>query len=168
MAYGLTSVLKGYRDDVASHPPSIVAIYEAVQSRQFAEAVKLSRQPDAAAFPVAVALGALAMSFLGRRDDALRQVRRLSMAGKADTDVKVLSIMAEVYSRYGMHTEKRRLYQVASEKAPDSEEILVELFFCYVQDEDYDKQKAIALKLFKGGRNAFGTWAATVSLCRRC
>ena len=55
------------------------------------------------------------------------------------------------------------LYENAAKKCPDSIEIAAELFFCFVVDNDFDKQKLVAMKMFKNGHAAFGTWAATVS-----
>ena len=142
--------------------PRIVALYDAVQQRDFKQAIQLSRHVEIATMPLAIALSALSMTYVNRRADALNQVQRLVKSGQAN-NIKILSIVAEVYSRYGMYVDKKQLYVEAVKRNPDSVEMLVELFFCHVHSEDYSQQKLIAMKLFKKGHTTFGTWAATVS-----
>ncbi len=151
---------------------AIIDIYVAIQSREFTHALQLSRHPSIASTPLAQALGALSLSYLGKRADSITQAQKLALSSSRAgviTDIKVLSVIAEVFSRYGMYLEKRMLYEGACARAPASVELKVELFFCYLHDEDYDKQKALAMQLFKAGHIMFGTWAATVrAACRAC
>jgi hypothetical protein len=156
-------------DAVDDTNPAIVAIYAAVQSQSYTEALRLSRRPEVASQPLAVALGALANSHLKCNHDALAAVEKLvrtaTVSGRPLTDIKVLSILAQVYNRNDMPREKRLLYETAHRAAPESAEVLLELFFCHVFDGDYDAQKQVAMKLFKTGRHEFGSWVATVSGC---
>ena len=144
---------------------SIIDIYVAIQSREFVQALQLSRHPSISSTPLAQALGALALSYIGRRAEAIAQAQKVGASGRV-TDIKVLSVIAEVFNRSGMYMEKRILYEGACSRMPESVELQVELFFCYLHDEDYDKQKTLAMKLFKAGHNMFGTWAATVRVAR--
>ena len=50
---------------------SIIDIYVAIQSREFVQALQLSRHPSISSTPLAQALGALALSYIGRRAEAI-------------------------------------------------------------------------------------------------
>ena len=157
------SLERALRAVESSNDKTLTVFADKLRAREFHEILALGQKPQFAKNPIANAICALAMSFNGQYNDGIAQVQKLVANGDVD-NYFVASIVAEVFERRYMRSEKRQMFEAAVKKHPDSVEFAKQLFFCYIADEDYNSQKLLAMKMFKAGHQIFGTWAATALL----
>eukprot|EP00094_Tigriopus_californicus_P005649 TCALIF_05446-PA protein Name:"Similar to NAA25 N-alpha-acetyltransferase 25, NatB auxiliary subunit (Homo sapiens)" AED:0.06 eAED:0.06 QI:638/0.81/0.83/1/1/1/12/101/1433 len=124
--------------------------------RAWQEAEKvLKKQPD---FPCGRALLALALVRLGRDVEAQRVLRDLAHTGP--TEDATLQAMTIAYRELESVADICRMYEIATQKEPNNEDLLSHLFMSYVRVSDYKKQQRTALQLFKvQPKNPYYFWA---------
>lgn len=141
-------------------------IWDAVDSRQFKNALKLStallaKYPSS---PYALALKALVLERMGKPDEALalclNAKEQLSSADAIYVDDLTLSTLQIVFQRLDHLDMATSCYERACEKYPNNLELMMGLFNCYVREYSFVKQQQTAIKMYKVvGEERFLLWA---------
>ncbi|KAH0465541.1 hypothetical protein IEQ34_005644 [Dendrobium chrysotoxum] len=132
-------------------------IWDAVDSRQFKTALKLSaallaKYPNS---PYAIALKALILERTGRLDEALsvcleaKELLHSSNLNIVQMDDLTLSTLQIVFQRLDRLDLATQCYEHACRKFPNNLELLMGLFNCYVREYSFVKQQQTAIKLYK-------------------
>lgn len=141
-------------------------IWDAIDSRQFKNALKLStsllaKYPTS---PYALALKALILERMGRCDEALSvclSAKELLHANDSMLmDDLILSTLQIVFHRLDRLDLATGCYEYACEKFPNNMQLMVGLFNCYGHEYSFVKQQQIAIKMYKiAGEEKFLLWA---------
>ncbi|KAJ3676463.1 hypothetical protein LUZ60_003875 [Juncus effusus] len=141
-------------------------IWDAVDSRQFKAALKLSasllqKYPKS---PYALALKALILERMGKSDEALNaclNAKQLLESDKAPfLDDLTLSTLQIVFQRLDRLDLGTSCYEQACTKYLNNLEIMMGLFNCHVREYSYVKQQQTAIKMYKAvGEERFLLWA---------
>ncbi|KAI0519826.1 hypothetical protein KFK09_007287 [Dendrobium nobile] len=132
-------------------------IWDAVDSRQFKTALKLSaallaKHPNS---PYAIALKALILERTGRLEEALsvcleaKELLHSSNLNMVQMDDLTLSTLQIVFQRLDRLDLATQCYEHACRKFPNNLELLMGLFNCYVREYSFVKQQQTAIKLYK-------------------
>lgn len=142
-------------------------IWDAVDSRQFKNALKLStallsKYPSS---PYALALKALILERMGKNEEALTVcLNAKEILCTNDSNVFVddltLSTLQIVFQRLDHLDMATSCYEHACTKHPNNLELMMGLFNCYVREYSFVKQQQIAIKMYKtAGEERFLLWA---------
>ncbi|WCJ34810.1 N-terminal acetyltransferase B complex auxiliary subunit NAA25 [Euphorbia peplus] len=141
-------------------------IWDAIDSRQFKNALKLSaslltKYPNS---PYALALKALVMERMGKSDEALSIcMNAKDLLYKNDSllmDDLTLSTLQIVFQRLDHLDLATSCYEHACSKFPSNLELMMGLFNCYVREYSFVKQQQAAIKMYKlVGEERFLLWA---------
>ncbi|XP_072997534.1 N-terminal acetyltransferase B complex auxiliary subunit NAA25 isoform X1 [Typha latifolia] len=141
-------------------------IWDAVDSRQFKAALKLSvallaKYPNS---PYALALKALILEKMGKPDEALSMCLNAKELLCSDNAVHIddltLNTLQIVFQRLDRLDLATSCYEHACGKYPNNLEIMMGLFNCYVREYSYVKQQQTAIKMYKiVGEERFLLWA---------
>ncbi|KAF5446637.1 hypothetical protein F2P56_032248 [Juglans regia] len=141
-------------------------IWDAIDSRQFKNALKLSasllaKYPSS---PYALALKALILERMGKPEEALSVCSSAKeLLYKNDTflmDDLTLSTLQIVFQRLDHLDLARSCYEYACGKFPNNLELMMGLFNCYVREYSFVKQQQTAIKMYKlVGEERFLLWA---------
>ncbi|PKA67116.1 hypothetical protein AXF42_Ash004608 [Apostasia shenzhenica] len=132
-------------------------IWDAVDSRQFKTALKLSaallaKYPNS---PYALALKALILERTGKLDEALsvcleaKELLQSNDLSIIHIDDLTLSTLQIVFQRLGRLDLATSCYEHACGKFINNLEIMMGLFNCYVREYSFVKQQQIAIKMYK-------------------
>ncbi|XP_047312876.1 N-terminal acetyltransferase B complex auxiliary subunit NAA25-like isoform X2 [Impatiens glandulifera] len=141
-------------------------IWDAIDSRQFKNALKLStsllsKHPNT---PYALALKALILERMGKSEEALSICLNAKELLHANTSVLIddltLSTLQIVFQRLDHLDKATSCYEFACTKFPNNLELMMGLFNCYVREYSFVKQQQIAIKMYKiVGEERFLLWA---------
>ncbi|GER30478.1 tetratricopeptide repeat protein [Striga asiatica] len=142
-------------------------IWDAVDSRQFKNALKLStallsKYPKS---PYALALKALILERMGKNEEALSvclNAKEILLTSDSSVygDDLTLSTLQIVFQRLDHLDMATSCYEHACMKYPNSLELMMGLFNCYVREYSFVKQQQIAIKMYKiAGEERFLLWA---------
>lgn len=142
-------------------------IWDAVDSRQFKNALKLStallsKYPSS---PYALALKALILERMGKNEEALTVcLNAKEILCTKDSNVFVddltLSTLQIVFQRLDHLDMATSCYEHACATYPNNLELMMGLFNCYVREYSFVKQQQIAIKMYKtAGEERFLLWA---------
>ncbi|XP_065881185.1 N-terminal acetyltransferase B complex auxiliary subunit NAA25 [Euphorbia lathyris] len=141
-------------------------IWDAIDSRQFKNALKLSaslltKYPNS---PYALALKALVMERMGKSDEALSIcLNAKDLLYKNDAmliDDLTLSTLQIVFQRLDHLDLATSCYEYACSKFSSNLELMMGLFNCYVREYSFVKQQQAAIKMYKlVGEERFLLWA---------
>ncbi|OVA02810.1 Multicopper oxidase [Macleaya cordata] len=141
-------------------------IWEAVDSRQFKNALKLTtalltKYPNS---PYVMSLKALIMERMGKPEEALslclNAKEGLSSDNAVLSDDHTLSTIQTVCQRLGRLDIATSCYEYACGKVSNNLELMMGLFNCYVRERSFVKQQQTAIKMYKlGGEERFLLWA---------
>ncbi|KAJ4978208.1 hypothetical protein NE237_008988 [Protea cynaroides] len=141
-------------------------IWDAIDSRQFKAALKLStallaKCPNS---PYALALKALILERMGKPDEALSSClnarERLYSDEAIPIDDLTLSTLQIVFQRLDRLDLATSCYENACGKFPNNLELMMGLFNCYVREYSFVKQQQTAIKMYKVvGEERFLLWA---------
>ncbi|XP_051143279.1 N-terminal acetyltransferase B complex auxiliary subunit NAA25 [Andrographis paniculata] len=142
-------------------------IWDAVDSRQFKNALKLSaallsKYPNS---PYAMALKALILERMGKNEEALSVcLNAKDILCSNDSNVFVddltLSTLQIVFQRLDHLDMATSCYEHTCAKYPNNLELMMGLFNCYVREYSFVKQQQIAIKMYKiAGEERFLLWA---------
>ncbi|KAF5189246.1 N-alpha-acetyltransferase 25, NatB auxiliary subunit [Thalictrum thalictroides] len=141
-------------------------IWDAVDSRQFKAALKLStallsKYPKS---PYAIALKGLILERMGKPDEALSVCidakERLYSNDVVIVDDLTLSTLQIVFARLDRLDLATSCYEYACGKFPNNVELMMGLFNCYVREYSFVKQQQTAIKMYKVvGEERFLLWA---------
>ncbi|PSN43752.1 hypothetical protein C0J52_06409 [Blattella germanica] len=115
----------------------------------------LKKQPN---FQCAKVLKALALLRLGKEDDCIQLLD--IVRAEVPCDDSTLQAMTICYRE--IHNPERicEIYEAATKKEPNNEELLTHLFMSYVRVADYKKQQQTAMALYKlKPKNPYYFWA---------
>ncbi|XP_042014596.1 N-terminal acetyltransferase B complex auxiliary subunit NAA25-like isoform X1 [Salvia splendens] len=151
-------------------------IWDAVDSRQFKNALKLStallsKYPSS---PYALALKALILERMGKNEEALGVcLNAKEILCTNDSNVFVddltLSTLQIVFQRLDHLDMATSCYEHACTKCPNNLELMMGLFNCYVREYSFVKQQQIAIKMYKtAGEERFLLWAVCSILLQVC
>ncbi|KAL8525801.1 hypothetical protein ACS0TY_015154 [Phlomoides rotata] len=142
-------------------------IWDAVDSRQFKNALKLStallsKYPNS---PYALALKALILERMGKNEEALSvclNAKEILCSDNSNVyvDDLTLSTLQIVFQRLDHLDMATSCYEHACTKYPNNLELMMGLFNCYVREYSFVKQQQIAIKMYKtAGEERFLLWA---------
>ncbi|KAL5709806.1 hypothetical protein ACHQM5_020449 [Ranunculus cassubicifolius] len=141
-------------------------IWDAVDSRQFKAALKLStallsKYPKS---PYAIALKGLILERMGKPDEALvvclNAKQRLYADDVVFIDDLTLSTLHIVFARLDRLDLATSCYEYACGKFANNVELMIGLFNCYVREYSFVKQQQTAIKMYKiVGEERFLLWA---------
>lgn len=141
-------------------------IWDAIDSRQFKNALKLSatllsKFPDS---PYALALKGLILERMGKLDEAfsvcITAKKMLFTSASIHIDDLTLSTLQIVFQRLDHLDVATSCYEYACGKFPNNVELMMGLFNCYVREYSFVKQQQIAMKMYKiVGEERFLLWA---------
>ncbi|KAG8371530.1 hypothetical protein BUALT_Bualt13G0097500 [Buddleja alternifolia] len=142
-------------------------IWDAIDSRQFKNALKLStallsKNPHS---PYALALKALILERMGKNEEALGVcLNAKEILCNNDPNIFVddltLSTLQIVFQRLDHLDMATSCYEYACAKYPNNLELMMGLFNCYVREYSFVKQQQIAIKMYKiAGEERFLLWA---------
>ncbi|XP_076904008.1 N-terminal acetyltransferase B complex auxiliary subunit NAA25-like [Bidens hawaiensis] len=141
-------------------------VWDAIDSRQFKNALKLStallsKYPNSS---YALALKALILERMGKMEEALSVcVNAKDLLYKNDLfliDDLTLSTLQIVFQRLDHLDMATSCYEYACGKFPNNLELMMGLFNCYVREYSFVKQQQIAIKMYKvAGEERFLLWA---------
>ena len=135
-------------------------IYDAIDSRNFKLAVKLSSKKDVADVPVVRVLRAYSLQHSGRREEAIALVDSAVKEEAILRDPNVLSTAELVYRIAGKFDKATKAYENAVQYAPKNESLLSTLLQCYVRCKQYDKLQMLGMKMWKTFSNdSYALWA---------
>ncbi|OQR98077.1 hypothetical protein ACHHYP_09206 [Achlya hypogyna] len=133
-------------------------IYEAIDNRQYKNAIKLCNQKKVCDIDLVQVLQAHCLERIGKVDDALRIVRRVQL--NKPTDDTILSTMQLVFKLCGAAAEIVPSYEHAAAVQPQNEELQTSLFFNYARTLSLAKQQQLAFKMYKTfGKLRYVGWA---------
>ncbi|EGZ13443.1 hypothetical protein PHYSODRAFT_514094 [Phytophthora sojae] len=135
-------------------------IYEAIDARQYKNAIKLCAHKRVAQLDIVQVLKAHCLERTGRVDEALDICRRVQL--KQPTDETLLNTMNLVFKLGGCEHEMLPTFEHAcAVSSPPNEELYVALFVAYARRGAFLKQQQTALKMFKAfGNIKYVCWAA--------
>ncbi|XP_059429676.1 N-terminal acetyltransferase B complex auxiliary subunit NAA25 isoform X2 [Corylus avellana] len=141
-------------------------VWDAIDSRQFKNALKLStallaKFPNS---PYALALKALILERMGKPDEALSVcLSAKELLYKNDSilmDDLTLSTLQIAFQRLDHLDLATSCYEYACGKFPTNLELMMGLFNCYVREYSFVKQQQTAIKMYKlVGEERFLLWA---------
>ncbi|XP_074367658.1 N-terminal acetyltransferase B complex auxiliary subunit NAA25 isoform X2 [Apium graveolens] len=141
-------------------------IWDAIDSRQFKNALKLSatllsKYPNS---PYALALKGLILERMGKLDEAfsvcITAKEMLFNSASILIDDLTLSTLQIVFQRLDHLDVATNCYEYACGKFPNNVELMMGLFNCYVREYSFVKQQQIAMKMYKiVGEERFLLWA---------
>ncbi|XP_024982120.1 N-terminal acetyltransferase B complex auxiliary subunit NAA25 isoform X3 [Cynara cardunculus var. scolymus] len=141
-------------------------VWDAIDSRQFKNALKLStallsKYPNSS---YALALKALILERMGKLEEALSVcINAKELLYKNDSiliDDLTLSTLQIVFQRLDHLDMATSCYEYACGKFPNNLELMMGLFNCYVREYSFVKQQQIAIKMYKiAGEERFLLWA---------
>lgn len=141
-------------------------IWDAIDSRQFKNALKLSatlisKYPHS---PYALALKGLILERMGKLDEAfsvcINAKEMLFTSASIFIDDLTLSTLQIVFQRLDHLDVATSCYEYACGKFPNNVELMMGLFNCYVREYSFVKQQQIAMKMYKiVGEERFLLWA---------
>ncbi|CAI9301000.1 unnamed protein product [Lactuca saligna] len=141
-------------------------VWDAIDSRQFKNALKLSttllsKYPNSS---YALALKALILERMGKLEEALSVcINAKELLYKNDLiliDDLTLSTLQIVFQRLDHLDMATSCYEYACGKFPNNLELMMGLFNCYVREYSFVKQQQIAIKMYKiAGEERFLLWA---------
>ncbi|KAK9065965.1 hypothetical protein SSX86_015367 [Deinandra increscens subsp. villosa] len=141
-------------------------VWDAIDSRQFKNALKLStallaKYPNSS---YALALKALILERMGKMEEALSVcINAKDLLYKNDTfliDDLTLSTLQIVFQRLDHLDMATSCYEYACGKFPNNLELMMGLFNCHVREYSFVKQQQIAIKMYKiAGEERFLLWA---------
>jgi N-terminal acetyltransferase B complex non-catalytic subunit len=140
-------------------------IWDAIDSRQFKNALKLSssllsKYPNS---PYALALKALILERIGKCDEALSvclNAKELLYTDSIFIDDLTLSTLQIVFQRLDHLDMATSCYEYACGKFANNLELMMGLFNCYVREYSFVKQQQIAIKMYKiAGEERFLLWS---------
>ncbi|KAA8549466.1 hypothetical protein F0562_001150 [Nyssa sinensis] len=141
-------------------------IWDAIDSRQFKNALKLSaslltKYPKS---PYALALKALILERMGKSDEALSVCLNAKELLYTNDSILIddltLSTLQIVFQRLDHLDMATSCYEYACGKFPNNLELMMGLFNCYVREYSFVKQQQIAIKMYKiVGEERFLLWA---------
>ncbi|KAJ0539339.1 putative tetratricopeptide-like helical domain superfamily [Helianthus annuus] len=141
-------------------------VWDAIDSRQFKNALKLStallsKYPNSS---YALALKALILERMGKTEEALSVcINAKDLLYKNDSlliDDLTLSTLQIVFQRLDHLDMATSCYEYACGKFPNNLELMTGLFNCYVREYSFVKQQQIAIKMYKiAGEERFLLWA---------
>ncbi|KAI3450280.1 hypothetical protein Pfo_006945 [Paulownia fortunei] len=142
-------------------------IWDAIDSRQFKNALKLSttllsKYPNS---PYALALKALVLERMGKNEEALTvclNAKEILFSNDSNIliDDLTLSTLQIVFHRLDHLDMATSCYEYACGKYPNNLELMMGLFNCYVREYSFVKQQQIAIKMYKiAGEERFLLWA---------
>ncbi|CAB1114014.1 unnamed protein product [Ectocarpus sp. CCAP 1310/34] len=139
-------------------------IYNALESGNWRQAVRLCEKRDVERWLTTKALKANGLWRLGKYDEALELC--LHVQGASPTDEDTLAAMTYNYRMMNRREQVAPLFEVAVAAKPRDPALIKELFMCYVKAKQYLKAQQTATKLHKvdpqGGK--FIIWAAATML----
>ncbi|KAG7379353.1 hypothetical protein PHYPSEUDO_008709 [Phytophthora pseudosyringae] len=135
-------------------------IYEAIDNRQYKNAIKLCAHKRVAHLDIVQVLKAHCLERTGRVEEALDMCRRIQQ--KQPTDDTLLNTMNLVFKLGGCEHEMLPTYEHAcTVSSPPNEELYQSLFMAYARRGAFLKQQQTALKMFKAfGNIKYVCWAA--------
>ncbi|PWA41164.1 43kDa postsynaptic protein, N-acetyltransferase B complex, non-catalytic subunit [Artemisia annua] len=141
-------------------------VWDAIDSRQFKNALKLStallsKHPNSS---YALALKALILERMGKLEEALAVcMNAKDLLYKNDSlliDDLTLSTLQIVFQRLDHLDMATSCYEYACGKFSNNLELMMGLFNCYVREYSFVKQQQIAIKMYKiAGEERFLLWA---------
>ncbi|XP_076930880.1 N-terminal acetyltransferase B complex auxiliary subunit NAA25-like [Bidens hawaiensis] len=141
-------------------------VWDAIDSRQFKNALKLStgllsKYPNSS---YALALKALILERMGKMEEALSVcINAKDLLYKNDSfliDDLTLSTLQIVFQRLDHLDMATSCYEYACGTFPNNLELMMGLFNCYVREYSFVKQQQIAIKMYKvAGEERFLLWA---------
>ncbi|CAH1446994.1 unnamed protein product [Lactuca virosa] len=141
-------------------------VWDAIDSRQFKNALKLSttllsKYPNSS---YALALKALILERMGKLEESLSVcINAKELLYKNDLiliDDLTLSTLQIVFQRLDHLDMATSCYEYACGKFPNNLELMMGLFNCYVREYSFVKQQQIAIKMYKiAGEERFLLWA---------
>ncbi|KAM7496400.1 hypothetical protein LguiA_020814 [Lonicera macranthoides] len=141
-------------------------IWDAIDSRQFKNALKLSatllsKFPNS---PYALALKALILERMGKSEEALSVCLNAKELLYCNDSILIddltLSTLQIVFQRLDHLDMATSCYEYACGKFPNNLELMMGLFNCYVREYAFVKQQQIAIKMYKiVGEERFLLWA---------
>lgn len=141
-------------------------IWDAIDSRQFKNALKLStallaKYPNS---PYALALKALILERMGKCDESLSvslQAKDLLYQNDSTLmDDLTLSTLQIVFQRLDHLDLATSCYEYACGKSPNNMDHMMGLFNCYIREYSFVKQQQTAIKMYKhAGEERFLLWA---------
>ncbi|KAL1348752.1 hypothetical protein HN51_024889 [Arachis hypogaea] len=141
-------------------------IWDAIDSRQYKNAFKhvttlLTKHPNS---PYALALKALVLERMGKPEEALSVCLKAKEVLYANDsllmDDLTLSTLQIVFQRLDHLDLATNCYEHACSKFPNSLELMMGLFNCYVREYSFVKQQQTAIKMYKlAGEERFLLWA---------
>ncbi|GMP48988.1 hypothetical protein CsSME_00016140 [Camellia sinensis var. sinensis] len=139
-------------------------IWDAIDSRQFKNALKLSasllsKYPNS---PYALALKGHILERMGKSDEALSVCLNAKelLYNNDSIDDLTLSTLQIVFQRLDQLDMATSCYEYACGKIPNNLELMMGLFNCYVREYSFVKQQQIAIKMYKiVGEERFLLWA---------
>eukprot|EP00698_Gefionella_okellyi_P015551 TRINITY_DN4390_c0_g1_i1.p1 TRINITY_DN4390_c0_g1~~TRINITY_DN4390_c0_g1_i1.p1 ORF type:complete len:915 (+),score=248.43 TRINITY_DN4390_c0_g1_i1:97-2841(+) len=137
-------------------------IYEAIDARNFKQALRLSTQAaEKAKGPdllLVHALKALSLERLGKPDEATTLCDEIFKTSPIDEGI--LQILTPTLRNLGKGSESTAAYEKAWEKRPSDEALAIGYFHGLVREQVYSKQQQVAMKLFKQfNRPKYYYWA---------
>ncbi|KAG6965268.1 hypothetical protein JG687_00005523 [Phytophthora cactorum] len=135
-------------------------IYEAIDNRQYKNAIKLCAHKRVAHLDIVQVLKAHCLERTGRVDEALDICRCIQL--KQPTDETLLNTMNLVFKLGGREHEMLPTFEHAcAVSSPPNEELYQSLFVAYARRGAFLKQQQTALKMFKAFSNIkYVCWAA--------
>ncbi|KAL6003064.1 N-alpha-acetyltransferase 25, NatB auxiliary subunit [Asimina triloba] len=141
-------------------------IWDAVDSRQFKAALKLStallaKFPNS---PYALALKGLILERMGKPDEALSVCLNAKELLYSDDLIQIddltLTTLQIVFHRLDRLDLATSCYEYACGKFPNNLDLIMGLFNCYVREYSFVKQQQTAIKMYKVvGEERFLLWA---------
>ncbi|RHX97094.1 hypothetical protein DYB36_007333 [Aphanomyces astaci] len=122
-------------------------IYDAIDGRQYKNAIKLCNQKKICDIDLVQVLQAHCLERTGKVDDALRIVRRVQL--KKPTDENLLHTMQLVFKLCGVPDEMLSTYEHAAVAHPTNKDMHCQLFFGYTRSLSLAKQQQLAFKMYK-------------------
>ncbi|RHY35039.1 hypothetical protein DYB32_000471 [Aphanomyces invadans] len=122
-------------------------IYDAIDGRQYKNAIKLCNQKKICDLDLVQVLQAHCLERTGKVDDALRIVRRVQL--KKPTDENLLHTMQLVFKLCGVPEEMLTTYEHAAAANPTNKEMHCQLFYGYARAMSLAKQQQLAFKMYK-------------------
>ncbi|CAM9524404.1 unnamed protein product, partial [Phaeothamnion confervicola] len=150
------------------------SVYNALESHNFRQAIKLCEKKDLEKWPVTKALKACALARMGRTDEAMDLCREVKTT--TPTDEPTINALTYAYRILGCVEETAALMEAACKALPNDRVLLNQLFLCHVRVRDYAKAQQAATRLYRletatggggGGRGGGGRymlWAAAAML----
>ncbi len=139
------------------------SIYNALDARNYALAVKLCEMKDVERWAVTMALKSYGLAKLGYSDDALSLAKEV--ASKTPTDEDTLRALEWSFHYVGASDEIAQMFEAASKAQPDNPSLATEVFVHAACVGDFLKAQKTALRLYKlSGERRHMMWAVTAIL----